>query len=122
MRLYLRHFVVIGLVVVAAAMVFEGARRVRIAEATPAYSDPERAAQLRLMHPDEVYDDTKRAAITRQWHADREAVTTDKWRIYDQGRALIVLSICLLAAIVIFRPWKEGAIGALTTPSRRALL
>jgi hypothetical protein len=41
------------------------------------------------------------------------------WKLYDQGRTLIVLSVCIIGAMLALRLWRERA---LQTPSRGILI
>jgi hypothetical protein len=104
--------------VLAAALMVEGANRVRVAETIPAYTDPAEAARPRSIWPDDTEDTAKRKA----WFEKMEAVRTDKWKVYDRGRTLIVLSMSVTGVVLGLRFWREDAFKNLATPSRRGLI
>jgi anaerobic magnesium-protoporphyrin IX monomethyl ester cyclase len=86
-------------------------------------TDPWQARSLRQTMPDEskeYREDPK--AFTRRWHEKMNALRTDKWEVYDRGRTMIVLAMCAIGVVLLFRLWRESAFANLKTPSRRALI
>ena len=122
-KLHVRHLLVLAIVVIAAALMMEGLRTMRAADTMPAYTDPWQARSLRQTMPDEskeYREDPK--AFTRRWHEKMNALRTDKWEVYDRGRTMIVLAMCAIGVVLLFRLWRESAFANLKTPSRRALI
>lgn len=123
MRLRLSHFAVMAIVLIAAALATEGLRTMRVADTMPAYTDPRQARSLTHTMPDEFQEYRENAkAFTRRWHEKMEALRTNKWEVYDRGRTMIVLSICVIGAVLLFRLWRKSALANLRTPSRRVLV
>lgn len=106
----------------AAVLIVDGARLMRVADAMPAYTKPWQALTLRQTMPfehREYLEDSK--GFTRRWHERMEALRTDKWEVYDRGRTMIVLALCAVGAVLLFRLWRDHAVASMRTPSRGAL-
>ena len=122
MRLVLKLLVLAAILCAAAVLMVEGARLMRVAEAMPAYTDPGLAHSLRLTMPHELEEYRKDGrAFTRRWHEKMAALRTDKWQVYDRGRTMIVLALCVLGAVLLFRLWRDHAVANIRTPSRGTL-
>jgi hypothetical protein len=122
MRLVLKLLVLAAILCAAAVLMVEGAPLMRVAEAMPAYTDPGLAHSLRLTMPHELEEYRKDGrAFTRRWHEKMAALRTDKWEVYDRGRTMIVLALCVLGAVLLFRLWRDHAVANMRTPSRGTL-
>lgn len=122
MRLLLKLLVLAAIFCTAAVLFLEGLRLMRIAEAMPAYTDAGAAYELRSASPGYFHDVVGRKAFARDWFAKMHALRTDKWEVYDRGRTMIVLALCVVGAVLLFRLWRDHAIANMETPSRPVLI
>jgi hypothetical protein len=111
-------FMLVALCLVAISV---GSALLVMANRTPAHTDERRADELaRLYEQNYTTSNPERLEPIRR---QITALRTPKWKLYDAGLDICLLSTTLLLGVVIFRIWDVRNLRKLRTPrSRLALL
>lgn len=106
-----------GFSVIALCLLMAGAGLRLLVQAAemPAYHDPVKASKLRNASSPLSFDADLKTGSAR-WHKEMEALRTSKWPLYDRGRGLVTLSLCVLMAIAWFRLWDMRNLPKISTP------